>query len=49
MIGPMKAYPVLSEYLKTKGYTAGMTMEINMAEKNIVFIQFVKENPVITE
>jgi len=47
MIGPMKAYPKLSRYMKEKNYAADLSMELyNKAEGKITFIQFVKTDSI---
>lgn len=39
MIGPMKAYPAISKYMKEKGYEATLTLEIyDVPQKRILFI-----------
>lgn len=45
MIGPMKAYPVLSKYMKEKGYTGTMPLEVyDVAQKKIFYIMQYKNN-----
>jgi hypothetical protein len=39
MIGPMKVYPALSEYMASKGYRSALSVEIyDMANKKIIFV-----------